>query len=261
MFALLVLSTIIVDEFVKIPTSLVVLGTEKSIQNPRRKVTIPIFEISKTETTNQQFRSFVLHTNYVTDAERKHNSMVFEPGLPEFRWIQDKTANWRFPNGKSRDSIVGKEDHPVTGISYSDALAYCKWAKVRLPNLDEWETACRAGSKTAYFFGDDVSLITKYANIWNRKDHLKADLSDGYMTTSPVGKFAPNPLGLYDTYGNVFEFCSGRLSGDKSKEMVHARGGSWWCSRKSCCFFNSNDIGKVNIHASFSNQGFRVVKL
>ncbi|HLK16041.1 MAG TPA: hypothetical protein VKT78_14640, partial [Fimbriimonadaceae bacterium] len=43
------------------------------------------------------------------------------------------------------------------------------------------------------------------------------------------------------------------------KHTAHARGGSWWCSKNACCFFNSADIGSVDIHASFSNQGFRVV--
>jgi len=42
--------------------------------------------------------------------------------------------------------------------------------------------------------------------------------------------------------------------------VAHARGGSWWCSTHACHYFNSSDIGRVNIHASFSNQGFRVAK-
>jgi sulfatase modifying factor 1 len=61
-------------------------------------------------------------------------------------------------------------------------------------------------------------------------------------------------------YGNVFEFCSGRMPRDGSRPVAHSRGGSWWCSRNACCFFTSMDIGKVNVHASFSNQGFRVAR-
>jgi len=197
---------------------------------------------------------------YTTDAERLHNAMVFEPGLKEFRWLEDSTAYWRFPNGVSRGGIDHKMNHPVTCISYSDIKAYCQWAGVRLPTLDEWEIACRAGSTTDYFFGNNDEAIGKYANIWNGHDHLVADSSDGFMYTAPVASFAPNPLGLYDMYGNVFEFCDGRLPSDKSKMIAHARGGSWWCSRNSCHFFNSADIGRTHIHASFSNQGFRVVK-
>jgi sulfatase modifying factor 1 len=65
----------------------------------------------------------------------------FSPGLKEFEWMNDTTAYWRYPNGKSCGSIEDKMNHPVTSISYADVLAYCKWAKVRLPSLDEWEIA------------------------------------------------------------------------------------------------------------------------
>jgi len=248
------------SEFVAVPAGKYVLGKVGRLNNPRRTVTLRAFEISKTETTNEEFATFVKATGYVTDAEKYHNAMVFEPGLPEFRWIHDKTASWRLPNGKTRGDLAGKSQHPVTSISFHDATAYCAWAKVRLPTLDEWEAACRAGTSTDQSFGSDPSLIGKYANIWHGRDHLKPDRSDGFMTTSPVGTFAPNPLGLFDMYGNVFELCTGKVPGDKNKRTVHARGGSWWCSTNSCCFFNSVDIGSVDLRASFSNQGFRVAR-
>lgn len=248
------------ESLVTIPAGTYQIGRADRLQNPLRKIKTRSFKIAKFETTNAEFEAFVKATNYVTDAERIHNAMVFEPGLPEFRWIQDKTAFWRYPNGTSRGDIKDRMDHPVTCISYHDAIQYCHWAGVRLPTLDEWEVACRAGTKTDYFFGSDAKQIEKYANIWHGRDHLKADTSDGYMYTSPVGKFAPNPWGLYDMYGNVFEFCSGKIISDKSDRTVHARGGSWWCSKNSCCFFTSMDIGKVDIRASFSNQGFRIAK-
>ena len=236
------------------------VGDESSSRNPLRKVIVAAFRISIYETTNAQFSEFVSATSYITDAERRHDAMVFEPGLQEFRWMNDSTAYWRYPNGLSRGGIENKMNHPVTCISYSDILAYCKWAGVRLPTLDEWEIACRAGSKAKYFFGDDEKELTRFANIWHGYDHLTADSSDGFMYTSPVGSFAPNPWGIYDVYGNVFEFCSGKIQKSESKTIAHARGGSWWCSKNACHYFNSNDIGRVNIHASFSNQGFRAAK-
>lgn len=236
------------------------VGKAGYLNNPVRKVRLKGFHIAAYETTNAEFARFVQATGYVTDAEKIHNAMVFEPGLKEFQWIQDKTAYWRFPNGKSRDDISDRANHPVTTISYRDALAYCKWAKVRLPTLDEWEVACRAGTNTDYFFGSDLRNIGIFANVWHGRNHLSADHSDGFMVTAPVGSFRPNSWGLYDTYGNVFEFCSGRLPRDKSSRTVHARGGSWWCSKNSCNYFTSMDIGGVDIGASFSNQGFRVAK-
>lgn len=241
----------------KIPAGTYQIGKKGHLDNPPRAVSIKSFEIAKTETTNEQFEQFVKATNYITDAERFQNAMVFEPGLKEFKWLNDPTAYWRFPNGKSRGGILQKMKHPVTTISFHDALEYCKWAKVRLPTLDEWEVACRAGTKTDWFFGNDLSAIRKYANVWHGRNHLKPDITDGFLYTSPVGYFLPNKNGLYDMYGNVFEFCSGKLPSDDNPRRVHSRGGSWWCSKNSCCFFNSADIGSVDIRASFSNQGFR----
>jgi sulfatase modifying factor 1 len=249
------------SHFVLIHKGNYIIGKKGHSVNPRRTITITDFFIDKTETTNQQFAAFVAATAYKTDAERMHNAMVFQPGLGEFEWMEDSTASWRYPNGISRGGIENKMNHPVTSISYSDILAYCKWAAVRLPTLPEWEVACRAASTSDYFFNNNSDKINQYANIWHGVKHLVADSSDGYMYTSPVASFAPNPWGLYDMYGNVFEFCSGKVKEDEKNTIAHARGGSWWCSSKACNFFNSVDIGRVNIHASFSNQGFRVVKL
>lgn len=245
--------------YVLVPKGRYLVGKKGEPRNPLRTVSVDSFRIAVYETTNCEFAAFVTATSYVTDAERQHDAMVFQPGLEEFQWIEDSTACWLYPNGISRGGIADKMDHPVTCISYTDIQAYCAWAKVRLPTLDEWEIACRAGTTTDHFFGDDLSRIGEYANIWQGRDHMKADLSDGYLYTSPVGRFKPNPWGLYDMYGNVFEFCTGQVSPLESKTIAHARGGSWWCSTHSCQYFNSYDIGLVNIHASFSNQGFRVV--
>src|SRR6185437_10235122 len=248
------------DGFVLVPKGRYIVGKRNFLTNPLRKVSVDSFYIAVYETTNRQFAAFVAATGYRTDAEWRHDALVFAPGPQEFRWLQDSTACWRYPNGVSRGGIEGKMDHPVTTISYSDILTYCRWAGVRLPTLEEWEIACRAGTTTDYFFGDNDSAIGRYANIWHQHDHLHADSSDGYMYTAPVGSFAPNPWGLYDMYGNVFEFCTGKLTPDESPHTAHARGGSWWCSAASCGYFNSYDIGRVNMHASFSNQGFRAVR-
>jgi len=247
-------------KFVLVPAGTYTIGKLNHQLNPLRKVKVDSFYIASTETTNRQFESFVNAIAYKTDAERNHNAMVFQPGLKEFKWLQDSTAYWRFPNGTSRGGIEKKMDHPVTCISYNDIMAYCKWAGVRLPTLEEWEIASRAGTTTDYYFGNDKSKIAIYANTWLGRDHLIADSADGFMYTSPVASFAPNAWGLYDMYGNVFEFCTGKLKTDQSASVVHARGGSWWCSKNACNFFNSYDIGRVHRRASFSNQGFRVAR-
>lgn len=248
------------NSFVLVPKGQYTVGKKGHMLNPFRRVAVDSFWIAAKETTNAQFAAFVTATSYKTDAEKKHDALVYKPGLKEFEWFNDTTAYWRYPHGLMRGSIDGKMDHPVTCISYSDILAYCRWAGVRLPSLDEWEIACRAGSNTDFFFGNDTEPLKTYANTWHGKDHLTPDSTDGYIFTSPAGSFAPNAWGLYDVYGNVFEFCTGKLKSSTSNTVAYARGGSWWCSRNACHFFNSYDIGRVHIHASFSNQGFRVVK-
>ena len=236
------------------------MGEKNNVQNPLRKIRVSSFYVATHELTNSEFEKFVHSTGYITKAEQFKDALVFEPGLEEFRWITDSTAYWRYPNGITIGSIENKMNHPVTCISYNDALAYCKWAGVRLPTLEEWEIAATAGVRSKYFQKVTKRNIQRYANIWHGNDHLKADDSDGFLYTAPVASFEPNPLGLYDVLGNVFEFCSGSLPRDNGRKVAHARGGSWWCSANACSFFNTKDIGSVNPHASFSNQGFRVVK-
>jgi formylglycine-generating enzyme len=236
------------------------VGSAQTPTSPIRKVRLNAFCIAKFETTNAQFAEFVKATKFVTDAERLGNGMTFTPPLREFQWKKDKSAFWMFPNGKSNGGIEDKMNHPVTCISYRDAEAYCRWAGGRLPTIDEWEVSTRAGTRTDRFFGANIGDIRKFGNVWHLQDHKVLDETDGYGRTSPVGSFEANPMGLYDVYGNVFEFCTGKLPGKKKRPyMGFARGGSWWCSRWTCCSFNSFDIAEANIRSSFSNQGFRIV--
>jgi formylglycine-generating enzyme len=253
--------TTVAPSFAHIQAGEYVLGATNHMVNPKRKVTVPTFDIAIHEVTNQEFQAFVDSTGYRTFAEKRHDANVFFPGLEEFRWHQDSTAYWRFPNGMAFGGIEDKMDHPVTCICFHDVLAYCKWANVRLPTLDEWEVATRAGSRGHYFWGSQRKKLIDYANVWHGINHLVADTADPWLRTSPVGTYAPNPWGLYDVYGNIFEFCSDRPAfWEEDEKFACARGGSWWCSFASCSFFNSTDIGKVSKVASFSNLGFRVVK-
>lgn len=237
------------------------VGDEDHPFNPKREVKLKAFKISKYECTNAAFLSFINETDYKTDAERFKNAMTFRVGLKEYEWERDSTAYWRFPNGVKNGGIQDKMDHPVTCISFHDAEKYCEWAHVRLPTLDEWEVACRAGTNDKFHF-DKSYDINAFANIWKSSTHQKMDVAEDYFYTSPVGSFKANPWGLFDMYGNVFEFCSDKSSNmELSSTQVNARGGSWWCSENSCNYFNSVDIGAVNHRASFSNHGFRVVKI
>jgi formylglycine-generating enzyme required for sulfatase activity len=103
----------------------------------------------------------------------------------------------------------GEHQHPALCMSHHAASEYCRWLSkktgkiYRLPTEAEWEWAARAGTQTAYFFGDDPAGLDEYA--WFIKN--SAGPPDDEPTTHPVGTKKPNPWGLHDMYGNVAEWC------------------------------------------------------
>lgn len=125
--------------------------------------------------------------------------------------------------GVIRDGRLADED-PVSNISWNDASAFCKWLSrkagkhVRLPTDVEFETAMRADPALAFFSGGSPARLAGYANVADESLRRTVrepkygsgcfPFDDGYPFTSPVGEFKPNSWGLYDTIGNVFQWCS-----------------------------------------------------
>jgi formylglycine-generating enzyme required for sulfatase activity len=134
---------------------------------------------------------------------------------PEYTW---KNVGWE-----------QTDEHPVVNVTWNDAVAFCRWLSkkegrtYRLPTEAEWEYACRAGTTTRFFSGDDENTLKDVANVADQSfkpidpGATWAPWHDGYPFTAPVGRFKPNAFGLYDMQGNVWQWCSDWYSKDYYK--------------------------------------------
>ena len=122
---------------------------------------------------------------------------------------------------------VDEKSHAATFVSWEDAVEFCEklsekeGVEYRLPTESEWEYACRAGTTTAYSFGDDESQLGEYA--WIKENAFDA----GEFYPHIVGQKKPNPWGLYDMHGNVFEWCQDAGSEYPSADVTDPVGPDW----------------------------------
>jgi formylglycine-generating enzyme required for sulfatase activity len=237
-------------------------------ERPRREVRIAKgFYLGRTTVTVGQFQEFALDAGYRTDAERdarpgRRGGHGFDAERGRFEgWFPQYT--WRNPGWRLTD------DHPVGNVSWNDAVAFCGWLSkrsgrvVRLPTEAEWEYACRAGTTTTFFTGDDPTSLRGYANVPDESlrvrlgeaaDGARFPFDDGYPFTAPVGSFRPNPWGLHDMIGNVFQWCGDEVPGETPVRVL--RGGSYNLNVGSC---RCASRGFAKPEARYSYTGFRVV--
>ncbi|MFS2137545.1 SUMF1/EgtB/PvdO family nonheme iron enzyme [Duganella sp. Dugasp56] len=154
-------------------------------------------------------------------------------------WESQSDTDWRAPGFAQND------EHPVVGVSWMDAQQYLRWLSemtgqlYRLPSESEWEYACRAGTKTAFSFGDTIS--TEQANYDGNYTYNGSRRGTYLQGTNKAGIFQPNPWGLFDMHGNVWEWTQDVVhdnyagapadgsaweeGGDPVRRIL--RGGSW----------------------------------
>ncbi len=149
------------------------------------------------------------------------------------------------------DEGWGRGERPVINISWEDAVSYAEWLsertneKYRLPTEEEWNHICGSVDKK-WFFGDDENQLRYYA--WYIKN------SEG--RTHPVATKEPNMYGIYDLYGNVWEWCSSDGSNDSSDNKV-VKGGAFDSYADDTY---TSVRGVANRNRGYNNVGFRLVK-
>ncbi len=222
------------------------------------RITRP-FYLSITEVTRGQFRRFVDDAGYQTEGERD--------GKGGWGWNEDAKKFEQNPRYNWQNAGFEQTDeHPVVNVSWNDARAFIDWLNrkegqgevYRLPTEAEWEYACRAGTKTRYFCGDDPEGLAAVGNVPDgtaREMHpdwtWAIAARDGYVYTAPVGRFQPNAWGLYDMHGNVWEWCSDGYDKEYYKQSPKddprgVEGASFRVLRGGCWDFNPRYVRSAN---------------
>ncbi len=286
----------------------------KQDEFPAHDVELDGYWMDAHEVTNREFLEFVEMTGYVTFAEKVptreeltraggHPELIPEdklvPGSMVFNcefnrldlrtdhdlweydvWMVEPGANWRHPQGEG-STIDDIMDHPVVHVNWEDAVAYCEWAGKRLPTEAEFEYACSCRDGRKYPWGNERNPDDEYmCNYWQGVFPTERLNLDGFETTSPVGSFPPNELGLYDMSGNVWEWCHDLYHAGYYAESPRRnpqgpdhsydpqepgyikrvmRGGSFMCNINSCTGYRCQARMRGEFTSGSFHNGFRGV--
>ena len=265
---------------VPIPAGSFVMGSPGSEsdrnddEGPQREVKIEPFWIGKYEITWDQYD---VYNEQIDQARRKLMRIKQGPRDILVDGVTKPTEPYTDMSFK-----MGRGDRPAICMTQHAARMYCKWLSAktgryyRLPTEAEWEYACRAGTETAYSFGDDPGQIGEYAWYWDNSD-------ESYQR---VGQKKPNPWGLYDMHGNVSEWVLDQYVEDFYAEKINdnplaipktlyprvVRGGGWdddpemlrsaarIASDESWKDQDPQDPKSIWYHTDARSVGFRVVR-
>ena len=237
-------------------------------EKPEHEVIIQSFLIDKNLVTVEDFRRFVNESNYITEAEVFGNAIVFDDSINTWQLIDG--ANWEYPLGKLKP--IALDNHPVTQVSWNDALAYCNFCDKTLPNEVQWEyAASERGQKKnqLFYWGNDLLVNNNYmCNTWASGYPNTIGFQDGFKYTSPIAYYPANSLGIYDMAGNVWEWCynwhlpyegNSQVFPDELQGKAQ-RGGSFLCNPNYCHGFRLSARSATSPESSLFHVGFRCVK-
>jgi formylglycine-generating enzyme required for sulfatase activity len=230
---------------IPIPSGTFLMGSpdtekgHKPDEGPQHKVGIAPFWMGRCEVTWNEFELFMYPD---LEKERTRTDVASVSSIPAAVYVSPLSDAVTRPTKPYVEMSfgMGKDGFPAISMTQHAANKYCQWLSAktgrfyRLPTEAEWEYACRAGTTTAYSFGDDPAKLGEYA--WYGKN------SD--FKYQKIGRKKPNPWGLYDMHGNVVEWCldqydanyygsqAGQVASDPWNKAVKAyphvaRGGSW----------------------------------
>ncbi|MEW5977506.1 MAG: SUMF1/EgtB/PvdO family nonheme iron enzyme [Acidobacteriota bacterium] len=275
-------------EMIPIPGGTFMMGSPASEakrsddEGPQHPVQVLPFWMAKTEVTWDEYDLFA----FSLDLRRKKRAGIDLDKQPDSEKAADAVTRPTPPYADETFGL-GREGQPVICITWHAAMEYCRWLSAktgktyRLPTEAEWEYACRAGTTTAYSFGEAADQLRDYA--WY------VDNSDG--KPQKVGLKKPNAWGLHDMHGNVAEWCldiyGGSFYGTSSKDVPAlfplfmpderkyphvARGGSWddeasllrsasrRASDKDWSMLDPQQPQSIWWHTNATFIGFRVVR-
>jgi formylglycine-generating enzyme required for sulfatase activity len=219
-------------------------------ERPVREIHLESFCMDEAPVTNSRFARFVAETGYQSTAEETGGAWGYHDG----KYTLIESLSWR------SYATPDREHHPVVLVSWHDARAFAAWAGKQLPTEAQWEKAARGGLISQRYPWGDQPPVSQCGF---------AQATSEFPATSMVKSFSPNPYGLYDMVGNVWQWCAdpygpyhdsgvGVPATDPERKAIKVRRGGAWNVIQPFRLRCSNR-GAMDALSAVPNLGFRCV--